>query len=599
MKAITGVAFSIFLLSLSLPLTAARTVPEQLEFAGIQLTLSREARQIIQKSVDQLTASEKYYAVKLERMAMYFPLMERILLEEQVPDDFKFLAMQESGLLPDVVSSSNAVGFWQFKKETATELGLRVDHEVDERMNIISSTRGAARYMKRSQLFTRNWLYSLLSYYTGLGGVRPLVKEQYQGVEKMRIDEDMHWYVLKYLAYLVALRDANLRAVDPPYRLAEFTKGAHMTLRELATTTRTDEDLMKSYNRWLKGVRIPADKVYHTLLPLQKGNAMPLVAMGEVKKQQTDKEAGHYTDTESEAIRNKERAVREQMKHFTVSIDWNGIPAVLATRTYGIFTLASPAGIPRGRFLKHNDLSLSDSVFEGQIYYLKPKKNKATVPYHILQTGETTWEIAQKYGIKLKSLRKKNRLKAAEIPPYGTRLWLRKKRPKHIPPVVLSLPSAMDSVSPLEAPPLEQPLRSGKPPNTTKSQDTSANARENAPATLPTAPAISTTGYHIVAKGETLYGIGRSYAIPLDSIRSWNGLSVENSIQAGQVLKVQPPDNQQKAVESEYLLHKVEAGDTFYNISKRYGQTVLELMQLNGKQDASLFVGEILKVARK
>ena len=73
-----------------------------------------------------------------------------ILKENGIPDDFKYLAIQESGFISDAVSSSNAVGFWQFKKLTADEVGLRVDRKIDERQNIVTSSRGAAKYLQKN-----------------------------------------------------------------------------------------------------------------------------------------------------------------------------------------------------------------------------------------------------------------------------------------------------------------------------------------------------------------------------------------------------------------------------------------------------------------
>jgi hypothetical protein len=70
------------------------------------------------------------------------------------------MLLQESALIPDAVSTSKAVGFWQFKDFTAIEMGLRVDREVDERMNIASSSRAAARYLKKNNTFFNNWLYN-------------------------------------------------------------------------------------------------------------------------------------------------------------------------------------------------------------------------------------------------------------------------------------------------------------------------------------------------------------------------------------------------------------------------------------------------------
>ena len=89
-------------------------------------------------------------------MHLYFPIIENIFKEEGVPDDFKYLSLQESGLISDAVSTSNAVGFWQFKDFTAREVGLRVDKQIDERKNIVSSTRGAAVYLKRNNFLMNN-----------------------------------------------------------------------------------------------------------------------------------------------------------------------------------------------------------------------------------------------------------------------------------------------------------------------------------------------------------------------------------------------------------------------------------------------------------
>src|SRR6187402_1867751 len=116
-------------------------VPAKMQFAGMTLTIRDDARREIQKDVDALTQSPKHHNIKIERAKTYFPIIEKVFEEERVPDDFKYLALQESALIADAVSVSNAVGFWQFKDYTAMEMGLRVDRQIDERMNIASSSR--------------------------------------------------------------------------------------------------------------------------------------------------------------------------------------------------------------------------------------------------------------------------------------------------------------------------------------------------------------------------------------------------------------------------------------------------------------------------
>jgi len=129
---------------------AVPEVPHKMNFAGITLTIRDDARREIQKDVDALMQSPKHYQIKVERAKAYFPIIEKIFAEEKLPDDFKYLVLQESALIGNAVSVSNAVGFWQFKDFTAKEVGMRVDDLIDERMNIVSATRGAARYIKKN-----------------------------------------------------------------------------------------------------------------------------------------------------------------------------------------------------------------------------------------------------------------------------------------------------------------------------------------------------------------------------------------------------------------------------------------------------------------
>jgi membrane-bound lytic murein transglycosylase D len=164
------------------------SVPSEMDFAGMKLKITEAARRDIQKDVDMLRKSPKYFNIKLDRVRLYFPIVERVLREEGVPDDFKFLSVQESALILDAVSTSNAVGFWQFKDFTGREVGLRIDRYVDERMNIVASTRGAAKYFKRHNFFFRNWVYTVLAHMTGRGGAQKYVDEKKFGETKMTIN---------------------------------------------------------------------------------------------------------------------------------------------------------------------------------------------------------------------------------------------------------------------------------------------------------------------------------------------------------------------------------------------------------------------------
>ena len=91
-------------------------VPDKIRIDNMVLNISSDVIPIIQNEVDALHINDKYFQIFVDRVNIYFPIIERILREEEMPDDLKYLALQESALIPDAVSSSNAVGFWQFKK---------------------------------------------------------------------------------------------------------------------------------------------------------------------------------------------------------------------------------------------------------------------------------------------------------------------------------------------------------------------------------------------------------------------------------------------------------------------------------------------------
>ena len=93
--------------------------PKKIEFANIIIELDDAAQKNVNAEIIKLlTPQNKFLELKLERMQWYFPIIEKILEEEEVPEDFKYLAVLESSLLPEAISSSNAVGFWQFKEVT-------------------------------------------------------------------------------------------------------------------------------------------------------------------------------------------------------------------------------------------------------------------------------------------------------------------------------------------------------------------------------------------------------------------------------------------------------------------------------------------------
>ncbi len=112
-----------------------------------------------------------------KRANRYFEIIEPILKEHNVPDDFKYLSLIESGFM-NVVSPAGAVGFWQILKSTGREFGLEINDEVDQRYDVEKSTHAACNYLNQAHSEFDSWILAAASYNMGISGVRRQLKRQ-------------------------------------------------------------------------------------------------------------------------------------------------------------------------------------------------------------------------------------------------------------------------------------------------------------------------------------------------------------------------------------------------------------------------------------
>ena len=395
-------------------------VPTKMKFADIELKITESARKEIQGDVDALTASAKFFNAKVNRAAMYMPLVEQIFKEEELPDDFKYLAIQESGFIADAVSTSNAVGYWQFKKLTADEVGLKVNNKVDERQNIIASSRGAAKYLQKNNFYFNNWLYALQAYQMGAGGAMEALGDVKGGGKQLTIDKKTYWYVKKYLAHKIAFEKAIEEAKLTLPQLQVYEQGGGKTLAEIAGEFNVDTDELEEFNTWLLGKKVPEDKTYQVIVPSTEASIVLAAANpGKAKIQP----AGSSSLPPAREIILGEDAYRQ--------IKLNGLPGVIAYEEMTVDELADLMDFDPNKLIAFNDLLPHNRIIIGQVYYLKAKRSKGRIFYHTVQEADTVWIVAQNYGIKQNKLMKMNRILDADTDlQVGRVLWLKKTRPE-------------------------------------------------------------------------------------------------------------------------------------------------------------------------
>jgi membrane-bound lytic murein transglycosylase D len=602
MRILVAVFFAVYAFN-----TVAQTtqVPHKMSFAGMTLVIRDDARRLIQKDVDALTQSPKHFLIKADRAKTYFPIIEKIFAEEGVPDDFKYLVLQESALIADAVSVSNAVGFWQFKDFTAMEMGLRVDHDIDERKNIAASTRAAARYIKKNNTFFDNWLYALQAYQMGAGGVLRSVKESHSGETDAEINSDTYWYVRKFLSYKIAFEDA-VRGKGQ-VELVTFQPSSKQSLSALAKEFSIDEEELKSYNKWTKSGDIPNDRSYTVLVPNRTGLTLPV--------------SSPVVKTDTKISTDSKTHVRAVSARASVVMKVNGIKAIQALEGETAVKLAERAHVDLASFLKWNDITISTKLQSGSYYLLGKKRGRAVEDYHKLVKGESLWSVSQKYGVRLKKLRKFNRLNSDDITP-GTTLWLSSMKPKSEMNVLKSgaiaevekdetfnWTASPQTASTIQKDTVELIIRKVE---SVASHDSVSNAFQTSPEILPVTEqtnvttdtttrlgvvALNSKTTHTVQPKETLYAIAHQYNIGVMDLVKWNNLDLQQGLKIGQILKVSAEEPVVQVVANEReLVHEVQASDTLYSIARKYGVTIKEIMDWNQKKDFSLSVGERLKV---
>ena len=567
----------------------AQRVPFNINFADQTLRLSDHAHDEVSENVDLLTRHPAYFNKLRDRVLIYFPIIERILEEEGVPEDIKYLVIQESSLIPDAVSKSNAVGYWQFKKLTALEYGLQIDHHVDERKHIVASTRAAARYLKNSNRVLDNWIYSLLSYNTGLTGVMKEISKNEYGKKRIDIDKNTHWYIKKFLAHKIAFENALNHA--PELYLKEIENINFKDLREVAKAENIEEEFLAEYNMWALKSKIPSDKKYVILVPTFSEPPERLVVR---------QEKFIYKD---ESKRFPIIKPLNESRLVPVLARINGIPGIVAGPEDDLYTLAEKGDIRLGKLLRINDLESYKPIEDGDFYYLKRKKNKAKTYYHIVKEGETLWSISQLYGIKLKKLLKKNRMRKLKDLKEGRVLWLRFTRPSDV-PVAFEQTMSNKDVEKIKPESIEKEL---EPKLNEEAPEIKSVKEDESEITLNEIDLRRDTIIdHRVKAGETLFAISRQYNISVEEIVAQNNLDLTQKIHPGQLLSfkvrgeptIHEPTTVEPVREREFITHIVRKGETLYQLTKKYGVTLDEILEWNKKENHDLEEGEQLKIMK-
>jgi hypothetical protein len=253
-------------------------VPAEFDFAGEAVPLSMF---YVHESLDRELLVNTYWhnrtVLMFKRAHRWFPVIEPVLAEHGIPDDFKYLTVIESGLV-NAVSPSGAVGFWQFLKGTAKDYGLEVDKDVDERYHVQKSTEAACRYFMDSYKKFGDWTLVAAAYNAGNRRIAEALDEQKaDSYYDLLLSDETSRYVFRILALKIIFESPTdygffLREKDfypyVPTRKVKVDKDIK-DLVAFAKDQGISYRVLKMFNPWLRDTRLKVKrgKTYSISIP--------------------------------------------------------------------------------------------------------------------------------------------------------------------------------------------------------------------------------------------------------------------------------------------------------------------------------------------
>ena len=445
--------------NLSVNLESENVSREAPWFADTPDALAIDRLQCIEKEI-KLTYNKtikgfiKYFAVRKphyclvmeRRKDLYFPIFEKILKENGIPEEMKYLAIVESGLNPRAVSRVGAVGLWQFMPATGKQFGLTINEFIDERMDPYKSTLAACKYLGMAYSIFKDWELSIASYNCGMGHVRRSIRksgyaDSFWGVYDF-LPQETRSYVPQYVAvnyvmnYLVE-HDILADSIEAPIDF-DTIRFRHQFVNVDALCKQLDvctEDFYK-LNPALQKNYLPPNISYPLRIPRDKMNIFYANrdAIADSCSQASDFSSSPMPVYVAVLGNRKPSSI--QNANFEPAANTKKVYHTVR-RGQSIYKISNQYHVDVAAVKSWNKLR-SNNLVAGQKLVIYKKgvtvatiatakvakpKSKSTVAasgkkkqIHYVQLGDTLWNIAQKYeGVSVERIKKLNRLKTNEL----------------------------------------------------------------------------------------------------------------------------------------------------------------------------------------
>ena len=470
------------------------TAPRRDILGSVAYDLPVEANSWVEAELDFLVEQRRDVIGRwIERGDFYEAFVKEELRAHGIPTDLYHLAMIESGFLPTARSRVGAVGMWQFMPATGRAMGLRIDGEVDERMDPIRSTRAAAKHLRDLKRSMGTWALAAAAYNAGPGrinrGLRETAAENFwQLAERGDLAEETKHYVPRLYAMTVITRGRDRFGFAPPSSPAFAFDSINVEyatpLQELARMGDVSINELTSLNPHLIGGVTPSGG-YWVWVPVNEGPELQRAYLASDFRKERGYgtyavRRGDYLGRIAErsgvgARRIRELNPRVEFDPLQIGVKLR-LPYAAAEKLTKLADTPEAAEPAETKVAAKTETPRESSTSSGS---RTKESNASGGRTHEVRSGETLWEIARENGVSVESLQKANGLEGATIRPG----------------MELKIPAAAG------------------------------------------APAEPELAEHVVKGGETLWGIARKYGSSVEAIQKANELGAR-PIRPGQKLSI-------------------------------------------------------------
>ena len=267
----------------------------------------------------------------LKRANRYFPHIEKVLKNNSLPDDLKYIVIAESSLKPLATSNKGAVGFWQFIENTGVKYGMKINNDIDERRNFFTSTEAATAYLKDLYTLFGSWTLAAAAYNMGEEGLKTeMLVQKVDNYYQLYLNQETQRYVFRILAAKIIMSNPKkygyyLTEGDlykpVQFDRVEITANQPVPIHIIAQAAMTYFKVIKDLNPHIKNYYLPAGK-YNLLLPKDTASGFSERYENLLKQWLDEKEKAVYTVKKGDNLPTIAKRFNVSVKAIMI---WNGI----------------------------------------------------------------------------------------------------------------------------------------------------------------------------------------------------------------------------------------------------------------------------------